>query len=352
MTTPRSVFPFLLTLVLALAQAAYAQDVTVRSADPSSAVQGTTELDVVINGAGFDNSAAVRFLVTGTESQGGIRVNAVRVRGSKKIIANITVAADAEVADFDIEVTLSRSRGGKGTTLFRVEEKTTGSGHSELSANFCLALVGADPGLAPDTEPDPKDGTWIGVYCDDKRQKVKVGTGSGPGFRFDTNTSKNAPRRTVRINVSGSGVPIKNDSGTEVGRLVGGLYEIDLRFNKTDADGGLDLGAMYPGDPVNNIPGEVDHVPIDMSFKDPVSGASYGAAWGNEAATPFSHGHLTDSTCYTLDARVERISPSAWTIESNRAGADACLWTMDSPLTEQQTGTKVSLPFRFTIEIK
>ena len=55
----------LFTLVLVPAGFAFAQ-VQVTSADPASAVQGTISLDVTINGSGFDSTAAVKFLVTGT----------------------------------------------------------------------------------------------------------------------------------------------------------------------------------------------------------------------------------------------------------------------------------------------
>jgi hypothetical protein len=99
----------------------HAQSVAVTAADPSTALQGTTSLDVTVSGSGFDNSAEVNFLVTGTTNPGGITVKQVAVRGSKKLIATIDVSPDAVVNNFDIEVTLSGGRKGKGTTLFKVQ---------------------------------------------------------------------------------------------------------------------------------------------------------------------------------------------------------------------------------------
>jgi len=61
--------------------------------------------------------------VTSTTSPGGITVKKVVARGSKKLIATIDVADNATVADFDIAVTLSDGRKGKGTTLFKVQVK-------------------------------------------------------------------------------------------------------------------------------------------------------------------------------------------------------------------------------------
>src|SRR5262245_54812657 len=96
----------LFTLVALPSGFAQAQ-VQVTSADPSSTVQGTLSLDVTVNGNGFDSSAQVKFLVTGTADQGGITVKKVVVKGPKRLVATIDVADSAAVAKFDIEVALS-----------------------------------------------------------------------------------------------------------------------------------------------------------------------------------------------------------------------------------------------------
>ena len=111
----------ILLLGLVASHLALAQDIVIKSATPNTAEQGTLALDVTIAGTGFDNTVEdVQFLLPcdpepciGT--QAGITVTKFKVRGSKKIIANINVSADAEVANFDIAVT--RGRGGKGTTF-------------------------------------------------------------------------------------------------------------------------------------------------------------------------------------------------------------------------------------------
>src|SRR5262245_18918623 len=118
----------LLTLVaiavsLLLSPAAQtAPPIQVTAANPNSAAQGTLSLDVEVSGSGFDSSAAVDFLVTGTTNPGGIAVKKVVVVGSKKLIATIDVADSAVVASFDIQVTQSGGRKGKGTTLFAVQK--------------------------------------------------------------------------------------------------------------------------------------------------------------------------------------------------------------------------------------
>jgi len=115
--------PLVLIVSLMVMVNVQAQEVQVNSADPASAEQATVNLDVTVAGKGFDNSAAVRFLITDTEDLGGIIVNSVRVRGSKKLIANIDVGSEAAVDDFDIEVVMLGGRKGKGTTLFAVKAK-------------------------------------------------------------------------------------------------------------------------------------------------------------------------------------------------------------------------------------
>ncbi|HKX58204.1 MAG TPA: hypothetical protein VJN00_02390 [Steroidobacteraceae bacterium] len=97
--------------------------VLVTSADPPAAPQGTLSLDVTVSGSGFDNSAQVEFLITGTATPGGIIVRKVKVTGPKKLVATIDVADTAVIDKFDIQVSLSGGRKGKGTSLFSVLAK-------------------------------------------------------------------------------------------------------------------------------------------------------------------------------------------------------------------------------------
>lgn len=101
---------------------AHAQ-VKVTSADPASTTQGTVSLDVIINGSGFDNGSTARFLVTGTTNDGGVSVQKVVFKNSRQLVATIDVADAAATTKFDIEVTTTTGRKGKGTTLFSVLRK-------------------------------------------------------------------------------------------------------------------------------------------------------------------------------------------------------------------------------------
>jgi hypothetical protein len=117
-------FPAISLVVLTFAPLGVAwSQVKVTAATPSSTVQGTVSLDVVVSGSGFDSTSSAQFFVTGTSRDGGITVQKTVFRSSKEVVATIGVADTAEVASFDIQVSLSSGRKGKGTTLFMVKQK-------------------------------------------------------------------------------------------------------------------------------------------------------------------------------------------------------------------------------------
>jgi hypothetical protein len=120
-------FVVFLTLVTSLflleAQAGKPDKVTVTSAFPDSAIQGDMT-EVEIDGTGFDAGSTARFIVTDTRDDTQIDVNEVTFDVvTKKLKAKIKVKDAALPVEYDIEVTTSSGRRGKGTTLFRVREK-------------------------------------------------------------------------------------------------------------------------------------------------------------------------------------------------------------------------------------
>jgi hypothetical protein len=115
----------LLAIGVAPIGAALAQ-VKVTAATPASAYQGTLALEVVVTGSGFNSSAKVQYFVSGTTNPGGVTVRNVRFNSANELVTTIDVADTADLASFDIVVTLDSGRKGKGTTLFSVKSKTTG----------------------------------------------------------------------------------------------------------------------------------------------------------------------------------------------------------------------------------
>jgi len=128
-----------LILFLAVADRASAQ-VQVDSTTPNAAPQGTTSLDVTINGNGFKRGAAAQWFVTGTTNPGGVTVNSTTFRSSTQLVANITIAGDATIANFDVQV-MSAGRTGKGTDLFAVTAKGTPLGCSTVGTPGGFTLV-------------------------------------------------------------------------------------------------------------------------------------------------------------------------------------------------------------------
>jgi hypothetical protein len=126
-TVQRSVLRILVSLTIALVLGCFfaspspllAQGITVTSTNPSSADQGTT-LDVTIKGSGFKKGAKSQWLVTGTTDPGGVTVNSTTLIDSNTLVANITIAPDAQTElKYDVEV-YSAGRTGKGIEVFSV----------------------------------------------------------------------------------------------------------------------------------------------------------------------------------------------------------------------------------------
>src|SRR5437773_4567836 len=99
--------------------------IQVDSANPTAAPQGTINLDVTISGNGFKKGAKAQWFVTGTTNPGGVTVNSTTFKGSGQLTANITVASDAVISGYDIKVTNTNGRTGKGTDLFAITQKGT-----------------------------------------------------------------------------------------------------------------------------------------------------------------------------------------------------------------------------------
>lgn len=96
--------------------------------DPPSAPQDTT-LDVTINGSGFDDGSTVEWGVDLDSIPPSTKVitNSVHRVNSKRLIANITIAFDADVAFYDVRVTTPRGKKGIGTEVLEVQKKNDGN---------------------------------------------------------------------------------------------------------------------------------------------------------------------------------------------------------------------------------
>lgn len=94
--------------------------ITVTGADPSSAAQGTTNLDVTISGNGFKRGAKAAFHVSGTTNNGGVTVNSTSFSNGSSLTANISISAVADISNYDVEVINNDGRTGVGSEDFAV----------------------------------------------------------------------------------------------------------------------------------------------------------------------------------------------------------------------------------------
>jgi len=185
-TTAASLVGCFLMLVLASAGApapAVAQDIQVNTADPSSAPQGTVNLNVTIKGKGFKRGASARFFVTTTTNPGGVTVRSTSFVSPSQLVANIDVALDATTASFDIEVENADGRTGKGTELFAVT--TAGTAAFEIP----VAVMFRDGS----TDRITSDGQGAYSHGTDKVRAVLVANGNF--FLMTNDSSKPAVRR-------------------------------------------------------------------------------------------------------------------------------------------------------------
>jgi hypothetical protein len=136
-----SIFLAILGAFLLAGSVSATAQIQVDSTNPSAAPQGTINLDVTISGNGFKKGAKAQWFVTGTTNPGGVTVNSTTFKGSTQLTANITVATDAAINGFDILVTNTDGRTGKGTDKFAVTQKGTPIGCSTPGTPSGFTLV-------------------------------------------------------------------------------------------------------------------------------------------------------------------------------------------------------------------
>ncbi len=129
-----------------------APPITVTSAVPAEAEQGTTNLTVIINGRGFDKNMDVKFCRSETNEtcvDGGVDVEpgSVEFISSKQLKVTVDVGVNANIGNNDIEVeSLSSRRRGRGIEKFAVLKAGGGGGGDTYSLTFSGALPGGSNG--------------------------------------------------------------------------------------------------------------------------------------------------------------------------------------------------------------
>ena len=99
---------------------------TVTTTVPDSATQDTT-LDVTVNGSNFDAGSVAEWAIHGVAAV-KVHTNSTRFVNSRRLIANITIAVDADPVLYDVIVTAATGKKGIGTELFAVKQKQVNPG--------------------------------------------------------------------------------------------------------------------------------------------------------------------------------------------------------------------------------
>ena len=336
---------------------ALAQDVTVTGAEPGAAPPATYGLEVIISGTGFDKSAKVNFLKSSTGEPAEIVVNRSKVTGSTQITVNIDVSDTATDQDqYDIEVKMSRGRGGKGTTLFKVQSKDTNP--SECNFNFEA------------TFDDVVNGNADGIRSDDSLYYDAIG---GKGFRLDTNGSIKLERRNdtrfIMIDFSnalqGSADCDVSDPNNAAGAagFCNELQGVDLRLEHQIQDLETTGLCTIEWDPTQDPAEDPDKLAVRLSFEAEAGGllrnpSKNGRDDGGVVALSLNYGCLAPRLEQSVMkdeylAEVTREGPGTWRI----VGEYACLHTNLGHMLRAEPGEDGSLgapiylymPFGLTI---
>jgi hypothetical protein len=141
--------------------AAKPAEVTVTDANPESGPQGTA-LDVVISGTGFGKGSTVRFLLGDTEDDSQVEIigEVTYDKVSGDLTAPIFILNAAETSGYNIEVTTTSGRRGKGTDLFKVENNTDPLSRTEQGGKECNDGIDNDGDGKTDGEDDDCFGSF------------------------------------------------------------------------------------------------------------------------------------------------------------------------------------------------
>lgn len=162
---------------------------TVTTFNPKEGVQGTT-LDVAVTGTGYDQSSAVTLLLDG-KATAKVKTNSTTLVSPTDLVANITIAADAVLGNYQVQVANAGGKKGIGIESFAVLQPGSPPGQwdpPQVVITFGQGSTGTDAVRGDDAAnspyPDPGhiavNGNlmfWLGV---DHPRSARVTT-----FAFD-----------------------------------------------------------------------------------------------------------------------------------------------------------------------
>jgi hypothetical protein len=100
---------------------ARADALQISEVEPAHVWRETETLEIAIIGRGFDARAAIRFLLAGTDSLGGIAVERVKILSSKELVATVVMEPGVTPGYFDVEISGNKGETVRGNSLLLVE---------------------------------------------------------------------------------------------------------------------------------------------------------------------------------------------------------------------------------------
>src|SRR5579859_7187843 len=220
---------------LAFSPSLFAQTIQVTSTTPNTAALGTINLNVTVGGSGFKKGAQAAWLVSGTTNPGGVTVNSTSFNSSSQLTANITVSSTATTGSFDVVVTNTDGRSGKGTQLFSVS-----NGPSSTCGGYNVTSIVADTdssNLPFQFQSDGK-GSYV-TYTNSKTDSViSQIQQSSCAWLFDTtNSTSRGVTLTLLYPASTPSAPAPFTTATVLSRII-------TTCNANALNNGISVGSM------------------------------------------------------------------------------------------------------------
>jgi hypothetical protein len=149
----------------------------VTSTNPSFGDQGTT-IDVHIIGSGFTAGAQATWLLHGVADPAHVHTNSTTFVSSTELIANITIASDAQLDFWDVQIALLGGKNGVGSECFEVTSAQI-LGPGTLSGGVIVNVMNEQLQVVGWTDGPTTSIPWV---YDDALGMVNLGTGQAYGL--------------------------------------------------------------------------------------------------------------------------------------------------------------------------
>ena len=276
-----------------LAGAASAQNISVTAAAPNAGPQGTVSLLVKISGKNFAPGARTDFFLSGSTNPGGIVVHGTQWVSATEVDATIDIADTASLAYFDIRVTNTTGRSGKGSDMFQVVQKSAAvriCAKSSTCPVVSLSVQLLDTDALNTNYPLRSDGH--GLYSNGV-DNVTATFDEGGRFSFDTGIVLPAIRDMISNYTSAlpgsSAYSLLVQPGAHYSWLTNGVYSVAPQ----------ELGT--PGFPISMC--KDGYIVSEDSFE------SY--------STLYHTGIETGDASVTGRWMITRVGPTTWTVETS-----------------------------------